>query len=316
MPFLIESDYSPVYELYISLQAFIETRRHALLDLGKEWAVKVRHGLQKEFLTKLGHIKADLLPQIIIPSLVWKTPSPYREDVSKYLDWLSSLSAHDAFNLLQAAASPELLSKCSDIQKARDQAVEVLNHWYEQYYRAVEPELAPKLVEMAELQKTAAKGANPEDFIERLTFGLRMQPISATRTVVLVPQYHYSPWNVYNLLRDALIIYYPANIDTPEPGKPSLALLRLTRALSDENRLRILRFLSEGPRSFSEVARFSGLAKSTVHHHLVALRASGLVRILVADGNPGNPDGFTLRPDVAEYVTRQLNDYLYERMSK
>jgi len=312
MPFLIKNDYSPVYELYISLKAFVESRRHALIDLGKDWAIKVRHGLEKDFLAKLGHIKHDLRFPIIVPSLVWKTPTTYRQDVGAYLNWLSSLSANDVFSLYQASARAEILNRCPDFQQARDQMVEVLNLWYEQYYSSVEPELAPRLAEIAERQKTAAQGANPEDFIEQLTFGLRMQPILTTRTVVLIPQYHYSPWNVYDLIHGSLIIYYPANIDTSEPGKPSLSLLRLTRALSDENRLRIMRFLSEGQRSFTEVVRFSGLAKSTVHHHLVALRASGLVRILVADGNPGNTDRFTLRPGVAEYVAEQLGGYLSE----
>lgn len=312
MPFLIENDYAPVYELYISLYAFVERRRHALLDLGKDWAIRVRHGLHKDFVARLSRIKPDLRACMIIPSLVWKTPPEYRQDIGAYLNWLASLPANDIFNLFQSSARTDTLNKCSDLQQARDQAVAVLNLWYEQYYRAVETEVAPKLAEKAKLQKVAAQKANPEDFIEQLTVGLRMQPISATQTVVLVPQYHYSPWNVYDLIRDSLIIYYPANTDDSEPGKPSLALLRLTRALSDENRLRILRFLSEGQRSFSEVVRFSGLAKSTVHHHLVALRASGLVRILVADGNPGNPDRFTLRPGVAEYIAEQLSGYLNE----
>jgi len=312
MPFLIENDYSPVYELYISLHAFIARRRHALLDLGKDWAVRVRHGLNKDFASRLARIKPESRACVIVPSLVWKTPPAYRQDIGAYLNWLASLPANDTFSLFQTSARIEVLNKCSDLQKARDQAVEVLNLWYEQYYRTVESDLAPKLAEKAELQKIAAKDANPEDFIEQLTFGLRMQPIAATQTVVLIPQYHFSPWDVYDLTRDSLILYYPANIDTVEPGKPSLALLRLTRALSDENRLRILRFLSEGQRSFSEVVRFSGLAKSTVHHHLVALRASGLVRILVADGNPGNPDRFTLRPGVTEYVSEQLSGFLNE----
>ncbi|WP_153944935.1 ArsR/SmtB family transcription factor, partial [Acinetobacter baumannii] len=56
------------------------------------------------------------------------------------------------------------------------------------------------------------------------------------------------------------------------------SLLRLARCLADESRLRILRFLTDGPRSFTEIVSHMGLAKSTVSYHMIMLRGAGLVR--------------------------------------
>ena len=69
--------------------------------------------------------------------------------------------------------------------------------------------------------------------------------------------------------------------------------MRLTHALSDESRLRMLRFVADGPCTLTEVARFIGLSQPTVHHHLVQLRAAGLVRVHFAVSGPSR---YSLRP--------------------
>jgi DNA-binding transcriptional ArsR family regulator len=62
-------------------------------------------------------------------------------------------------------------------------------------------------------------------------------------------------------------------------GAPPARLVRQLRALADERRLRVLRRLRESPASLTELAAEFGLPKTTMHHHLVALRSAGLVRI-------------------------------------
>jgi len=77
------------------------------------------------------------------------------------------------------------------------------------------------------------------------------------QTVLLVPQYHYRPWNLYALFAELKVYEYPVDALPTAPEDPPPALLRLTRALADENRLRILRFLAGGRRSFTEVVHDS-----------------------------------------------------------
>jgi DNA-binding transcriptional ArsR family regulator len=124
---------------------------------------------------------------------------------------------------------------------------------------------------------------------------------------LLVPQYHYRPWNLYDRFGGVKLLMYPADAVAPAAGDVPPGLLRLTRALGDDSRLRILRFLAGGQRSFTEVVREVGLAKSTVHYHMVALRAAGLVRVHDAD------DGvisYSLRPQVIAALSETVRAYV------
>lgn len=53
----------------------------------------------------------------------------------------------------------------------------------------------------------------------------------------------------------------------------------LARAFSDENRLRILLFLSEGRRSVSQIVEELGLSQPLVSHHLRELKRALLVEV-------------------------------------
>jgi DNA-binding transcriptional ArsR family regulator len=144
--------------------------------------------------------------------------------------------------------------------------------------------------------------------VEAATCGVRFVPQPGPELVLLVPQYHFRPWNVFQDYRGLRVIQYPADALPAMPGEPPPGLLRLTRALSDESRLRILRFLAMGSRSFTDVVQFMGLAKSTVHHHMVVLRAAGLVR--VHDSGEKATTAYSLRPGAVDQVRDMLRAYL------
>lgn len=52
---------------------------------------------------------------------------------------------------------------------------------------------------------------------------------------------------------------------------------RVARALGDETRLKLLRFIARGEVSCQELTRRIGLAQATVSHHLKVLSEAGLV---------------------------------------
>ena len=104
------------------------------------------------------------------------------------------------------------------------------------------------------------------------------------------------------------MLLYPADVLASPPDEPPVGLLRLTRGLSDESRLRILRFVSGGPRSLTEVARFAGLSQPTVHHHLTQLRTAGLVRVHCTLAGPVR---YSLRAHSLDQLSRQLGTYLH-----
>ena len=70
-------------------------------------------------------------------------------------------------------------------------------------------------------------------------------------------------------------------------------------------RLRILNLLASGPASLSEVAERLGLAKSTVIHHIRALRSAGVVLITV-----GADKEYSLRTQAIPEAGRLLRAYL------
>jgi hypothetical protein len=74
------------------------------------------------------------------------------------------------------------------------------------------------------------------------------------------------------------------------------------RSLGDGTRLRILRRLAAGAATVGRIADELGLAKSTVHEHLLSLRSAGLVRLVVNGG-------FALEPEIPD-LNRMLKEFL------
>jgi DNA-binding transcriptional ArsR family regulator len=98
--------------------------------------------------------------------------------------------------------------------------------------------------------------------------------------VLLVPHLAARPWLLLCQHRDTRIICHPARRrDRDERAATAEGLLRLGRALGDEQRQRILAALAGGPRDLDELAVTVGLSRSTVHHHMGLLRAAGLVAL-------------------------------------
>ena len=86
-----------------------------------------------------------------------------------------------------------------------------------------------------------------------------------------------------------------------------LLCIAVATTLVSRLQLRMLRFVADGPCTLTEMARFVGLSQPTVHHHLVQLRAAGLVRVhFVVSG----PSRYSLRPHALDQLNVQLGHYL------
>ena len=78
-----------------------------------------------------------------------------------------------------------------------------------------------------------------------------------------------------------------AAVQQPAAGAVALERLRdlapglavIAKGISDENRLRILLSLANGPKSVSKVVEEMELSQPLVSHHLKELRLSGLVKV-------------------------------------
>jgi DNA-binding transcriptional ArsR family regulator len=194
-----------------------------------------------------------------------------------------------------------------DPAETRRRLVEALGGWLQASFAAREAALIEVLAADAQATRELAATLPPSRLIELVTGGFAYEPEPECPRVLLVPHLAARPWLLLCQHRDTRIICHPAR--RPGPGERAATadgLLRLGRALGDEQRQRILAALAGGPRELDELAGAVGLARSTVHHHLGLLRAAGLV------GLRGNARRYRygLRPEAVAEATAMLASLL------
>ncbi len=309
MAYRVDVDWAPMYELLMSLQAFANKPDRKILEAGEAWVKTTRERLTPEFVADLADLaSADQRDKLSWLDLLVRE-CPGERDVNGFLRWLAPLSPGELYERMAPFAGDGYAALPRDAGALRDGAIHLIARWHEQYFQHIDAAILEGLNAAAIATRARVDVMTPLDVVEQATNGVRYLPEPPPDLVVLIPQYHYRPWNVFNHYRGMHIIGYPVDALPPEPGAPPPPLARLTRALSDESRLRILRFLASGPRSFTTVVQFSGLAKSTVHHHMVILRAAGLVRVLARRAGD-SAESYELRPHAIDMLGEHLRAFL------
>jgi DNA-binding transcriptional ArsR family regulator len=184
----------------------------------------------------------------------------------------------------------------------------VLHAWLPRF-ETVEARVARMLDREVASRRMEDAVRDPIGFIERVTNGIRLVPEQRIRRVILAPSYFGRPYNSLTKAGDTQIICYPiadSSLGAADRLAPPAATVRLYRALGDESRLRILRYLAEQDRYLTEIANELELSKPTIKHHLAQLRAAGLVTLI----EQGNLTYYSLRHDRAEEAGVELRAYL------
>jgi DNA-binding transcriptional ArsR family regulator len=136
--------------------------------------------------------------------------------------------------------------------------------------------LGPGLDERISSAASAAEAvtvlADPVEAIERVTGGYRYVPEPEAERVLLIPHAEPSPSLVLAQHRGARLVVYSAFQAGAEERLGAIG-----RALADPKRVEILGLLGKETARVSDLVRATGLSRSTVHHHLGALREAGLV---------------------------------------
>jgi DNA-binding transcriptional ArsR family regulator len=147
------------------------------------------------------------------------------------------------------------------------------------------------------------------DLIERTTGGVRWLPTAGISRVVLGPSYFSRPYN-FLLGGDGWRFFgYPVAdeaLDIVDPLAPPPSVVRLHRALGDPTRMRILKLLAGRDLYLTEIAKHLELSKPTIKHHLVQLRAAGLVTITES----GAVFYYSLRRDRLDDASADLKRFL------
>jgi DNA-binding transcriptional ArsR family regulator len=145
----------------------------------------------------------------------------------------------------------------------------------------------------------------PEELVDAATRGIRYSPEPGISRILLVPHLVSRPWAIFTEAGETKIVCYGVAEPDVTGDVPPDPLVAAYKALGDETRLRILRRLAEGSASLHELTELLGLAKSTVHGHLLVLRTAGLV---VTDIS--KKTGYELRRETLAESAALLETYL------
>jgi DNA-binding transcriptional ArsR family regulator len=157
-------------------------------------------------------------------------------------------------------------------------------------------------------KRAMARRISPERLFEIATAGVHISEDRATKPIVLVPTMVARPWVVIAEAPDFFVFGYPVSEEFigSDPDAPPQWLVKLHKALGDERRLRLLRTLAQGDASLADLAEQADIAKSTLHHHLMLLRAAGLVRVHV-----GEDKQYSLRDETLTDAATVLDHYIH-----
>jgi DNA-binding transcriptional ArsR family regulator len=190
----------------------------------------------------------------------------------------------------------------TDPRNVAAEVAELVHLWHRDVFASLAPSLEPRLRESWQTISRRKDRSPMDRVIVRATRGVEYRPESWIHTGVLVPSVLNRPWVTLAEHRGTKIILYPA-VGSGEG--PDAQLIDVYKALGDETRLRILRLMGTGLTSLTDIAERLGLAKSTVHGHMVILRTAGLTRSLV-----GHVKGHVLneRPDLNSLLDTYLKE--------
>jgi DNA-binding transcriptional ArsR family regulator len=340
-PVAIDVDWGTAYELVLGLRMFVDRDEDpGSYAVGAGWFDEARERAGSGVLDAIerysgGH---EILFGYLL-ALAAEAPAP--RDAAAFLATLEATSARDlrrlqlgyrlqtyrgdvARDLIAAAADGDatagrsLLEKCADWQRAPyehvlslepDESKRLLQAacegWCQLVLHPDERGTTRVLRRSARAARSLAERLPPEELIDVVTRGIRYSPEPGIRRILLVPHVVSRPWSIFTEADDTKVVCYgvaEAHVTGDVPPDPLVAAYK---ALGDETRLRILRRLAESPATLHELTGLLGLAKSTVHGHLLVLRTGGLV---VADVS--KKTGYALRRETLAESAALLETYL------
>jgi len=343
LPVEVEIDDGTAYELVLGLRMFVDRDEDpSSFALGPEWFARTREAIGRELAGVIerysgGH---EILFGYLL-ALAAEAPAP--RSARAFLETLSRTSPQELRRLLlghrletyrggvpretiaaaadgDAGAARALLDGCADWQRAPYEHALSLDAgeskrlleiacagWNEIVLQPDERATARVLRRGARATRALVSKLAPEELVDSATRGIRYVPEPGIRRILLVPHVVSRPWSIFTESGDTKIVCFGVDESHVTGDAPPDPLVAAYKALGDETRLRILRRLAEGPATLHELTELLGLAKSTVHGHLLVLRTGGLA---VADVS--KKTGYRLRRETLAESAALLETYLDE----
>jgi DNA-binding transcriptional ArsR family regulator len=193
-----------------------------------------------------------------------------------------------------------------DGESYKAELIGILEAWAERVWKPESLTIMPIIERDADAKRELQRELPLEGFITAATNGVEFAPRPGIDRVVMVPSFVNRPLVTYNEIGETLLIIFPVADESvsADADAPPLRLVRLSKALGDEKRLRILRALADGEKSLMELAEMFGVPKTSMHHHMIVLRSAGLVAVGVGQKR------YRLRSETVPDLGALLGGYL------
>ncbi|MGN7357029.1 ArsR/SmtB family transcription factor [Paenibacillus sp. SAF-054] len=299
----IELKFEPVHEFMNSLHSYICRKSHKKIDLAPSWAQETKAKLTPEF--------ARTLDDMLVGgdwsfAYLMAFVAPQGGDVGQFISWFGQLSVHQLIELFSAHGNqyPE-----EDIEVFQKKTYSMFEQWYEQYFKEVDPQILTALEQEKQQRVSRLGSIQGEEFIDETTNGMLFKSVEGISNLILVPQYHFQPLNIVSQYGNTLICHYNARIYLGDEDLIPTHDLRTIRSLGERNRLKILRYLHQGPRTFTEIVSHLKLSKGITHDHISKLRSAG---VLYAHFEGENLTEYSLRRRALVQLQDRLMQYIEE----
>lgn len=304
MSYEVRIDVSPVYELLGSFMVYVTKKWVRDMDMGSQWIEEVDGRLSPEVHAALTRAKDwpfndyDVL-------YAWAICRPADTDeIKEYLDYLEDGLDQDMYNLI--VHHVPFLTLEDSIRIRRDYTP-LLRSWYRDYFRSLEHSMRILAEEDAAEKRMLLTKMEPEALVEYATAGLVVPHLDALDTVVLFPIVHNRPINTYCFYSRTLLIQYPVDVPEESEDDPPTTLLRLTRAVAEPQRLRLLRYVAEEPKSLADMRKDLKKDDDELMSDLMILRVAGMLRIHIGRYQK---EKFSIRPEGAADLQMFLETYI------
>lgn len=303
MKYKVSIDVSVVFELLGSFMIYVTRKWTDNLDIGTHLITDMDTRLPHAVRTELG--KACNWPFLDYDVLYALAILREKDtDITSFIDWIENAAP----DKLLSRVMPYMPTLALDhLIRVKTDYPPLLRLWYEYYFANIEPEIEPLISEDAQEKSVLLLKMEPEGLIEYATGGVILDDIPVD-SILLFPGVHFRPINTYCFYDNILLIQYPVDIPEENEDDPPVVLLRMTEALADPERLRLLRYVATEPKTVNDIATNLNQPYDTLMHHLLILRAAGLLRSHVNAGD--QTERFSLRPDGAAELQMFFESYL------
>ena len=340
-PPMVTVEVSPAYELLLSL-AVVSERDDDTFEVGQEWVDEMRARAGEELLARIDAVsqhEADTWTHLLglaydaprdvsafLARLGEADPAEIKLHLVQYYsrDTRRCTAPHVIRDAVggDVEAQREFLQTChpeqepwtnylrgvleADDDSLKSELIAVLEAWADRVWKPESLTILPILERDADAKRELLRDLSLEEFVETATNGVEWVARPGIHRLVMTPSFVNRPLVSFAEIGEVQMIVYPvadesiaADLDTPP-----LRLVRLSKALGDEKRLRILRALADGEKNLMELAEMFGVAKTTMHHHMIVLRSAGLVSVGVGSKR------YRLRRETVPDVGALLSGYL------